>query len=160
VTFVTDIVFVCVFSKYGYAFSILMIDRSLFFSGNIVMQRKYVENSTTNNSVSFQNFLAKFYRIIAKLFNIICCKLYSNWLRCSYFIMKRLGQFPEYRSDIITVWRTDGRTDGIIVAKAVVTTAIRLSFDCDSTARRPFDNLRYERTPNCVRVLLRCSPNE
>jgi len=32
----------------------------------------------------------------------------------------------------------------------VITTTIRLRFDCNSTVLRPFDNLRYDSTPTCV----------
>jgi len=31
------------------------------------------------------------------------------------------------------------------VSKAVVTTTIRLRFDCNSTEMQPFDDLRYDR---------------
>jgi len=35
-------------------------------------------------------------------------------------------------------------------SKAVVTTTIRLRFDCDSTALRPFDDLCYDCRPTWV----------
>jgi len=44
--------------------------------------------------------------------------------------------------------------------KAVVTTTIRLRFDCDSTALRPFDDLRYDRQPIPVRGLLHWGLNK
>jgi len=44
-------------------------------------------------------------------------------------------------------------------AKAVVTTLIRLRFDCNSTALQPLDHLRYDRTPTCV-WLLHCGLNK
>ena len=37
---------------------------------------------------------------------------------------------------------------------------LQLRFDCDSTARRPFDDLHYDRTPTRVRVLPRCGLNK
>ena len=33
---------------------------------------------------------------------------------------------------------------------------IRLRFDCNSTALRPFDDLRYDRTPSCCGLLHVC----
>jgi len=44
-------------------------------------------------------------------------------------------------------WRSEPVTRGqyIWTSRPVVITAIRLSFDCNSTARRPFDDLRYDR---------------
>jgi len=44
-------------------------------------------------------------------------------------------------------------------AKAVVTTLIRLRFDCNSTALQPLDYLRYDRTPTCA-WLLHCGLNK
>jgi len=34
--------------------------------------------------------------------------------------------------------------------KATVTSTIRVRFACNSTALRPFDDLRHHRTPTCV----------
>ena len=42
---------------------------------------------------------------------------------------------------------------------AVVTTTIRLRFDCSSTTLRPFDDLRYDGRPTCC-GLLHCGLNK
>jgi len=38
--------------------------------------------------------------------------------------------------------------------------SISIGFDFDSSARRPFDDLRHESAPTCERVMLRYSLNK
>jgi len=41
-----------------------------------------------------------------------------------------------------------------------ITRWLQIRFDCDSTARRLFDVVHHDRTPNCVRALLRSGLNK